>query len=142
MTAAESLNHSVAAEAASVGLAREEFSRWLRQFRLDDTRHSDLVLAVNEALANSAEFAYAHHHCPGVVRLQADYDPAVSSIAVTITDEGAWREPRPGANPQYRGRGIPLMQALSDEATIETSTRGTSVHLRFDNVGDLRTALL
>ena len=54
MTAAETLQHRVVADAARVGQVREEFSRWLRQFDLSPDRHNDLVLAVNEALANAA----------------------------------------------------------------------------------------
>lgn len=136
------MNHSVAADAASVGQAREEFSRWLRQFGLNATRHSDIVLAVNEALANSAEFAYLTDRCPGDVSLQANYDAAAASLAITIADEGVWREPNPAATPALRGRGIPLMRTLSDQATIKTSPGGTTVSLRFDNVGVMRSALL
>jgi serine/threonine-protein kinase RsbW len=32
------------------------------------------------------------------------------------------------------GRGIPLMRALADNLTIDTSALGTTVCLRFDNV--------
>ena len=38
---------------------RHELSRWLRaQFALDPVRLNDVLLAVNEALTNAAEFAY------------------------------------------------------------------------------------
>ncbi len=73
---------------------------------------------------------------PGTVTLAADYDPAAATLTVTITDEGTWREPTPGDNPQLRGRGIPLMQGLADQATIAPSPHGTTVSLRFDNVSD------
>ncbi len=136
MTTADALDHCVAADAASVGRIREEFSRWLRQFGLNPDRHNDLVLAVNEALANSAEFAYVRHSCPGNVTLAARYDPVAASLAVTIADEGAWREPTGSAIPELRGRGIPLMRALADETVIEASAHGTTVRLRFDRVGD------
>ncbi len=136
MTADHSLNRRDAADAESVARAREAFNRWLRQFGLDAVRHSDAVLAVNEALANSAEFAYLHTDHPGMVTLGADYDRSTSTLTVTITDEGVWREPDPGDNPQLRGRGIPLMQGLADHATIAPSPQGTTVRLRFDNVSD------
>ncbi len=142
MTSVEPLNCSVAADPVNVGQVREEFSRWLRRLKVGPTRHSDMVLAVNEALANAAEFAYSHKNCPGTVSLKADYDTTTSVVHVAIVDEGAWREPTPDVIPQFRGRGIPLMQALSDEAAITKSPRGTTVRLRFDNIGDMNSALL
>ena len=50
---------NVLADAACAAQMRQEFSDWLtRYFALDPTKASDVVLAVNEALANAAEFAY------------------------------------------------------------------------------------
>ena len=38
---------------------RHELSQWLRaHFALDPVRRNDVLLAVNEALTNAAEFAY------------------------------------------------------------------------------------
>ncbi len=139
MTAAETLQHRVVADAARVGQVREEFSRWLRQFDLSPDRHNDLVLAVNEALANAAEFAYVRCSAPGEVRLVARFDPPSRSISVTISDDGNWREPTSSEIPDLRGRGIPLMRSLADDAEIERSPNGTTVRMRFDQVGDTMT---
>ncbi len=50
---------SVAADARSAARTRAEFGAWLsRYFSLCADRFSDLLLAVNEAIANAAEFAY------------------------------------------------------------------------------------
>jgi serine/threonine-protein kinase RsbW len=136
MTAAETLDHCVVADAVSVGRVRQEFSRWLRQFGLSADRHNDLVLAVNEALANVAEFAYLHEETPGLVRLSAQYDRVRAALTVTIADQGHWREPIASDIPDLRGRGIPLMRSLADDAEIETNAHGTTVRLRFDRVGD------
>jgi serine/threonine-protein kinase RsbW len=136
MTAAETLDHCVVADAVNVGKVRQEFSRWLRQFGLSPDRHNDLVLAVNEALANVAEFAYEHSPAPGVVRFSARHDAASASLTVTVADEGRWREPTASDIPDLRGRGIPLMRSLSDDTEIETSPTGTTVRLRFDGIGD------
>jgi len=49
----------VVADADGAASVRREFSDWLRRsFTLDTTKASDVVLAVNEAMANAAEFAY------------------------------------------------------------------------------------
>ena len=49
----------VDADARAVAGVRNQFAQWIRSHLvLDEERVSDIVLAVNEALANSAEFAY------------------------------------------------------------------------------------
>jgi anti-sigma regulatory factor (Ser/Thr protein kinase) len=114
---------------------RQEFSVWLkRYFALDPTTLSDVVLAVNEALANAAEFAYSALDRPGAMHLLADYDSGSAVLTVTVSDEGAWRmgdgEPRKIS----RGRGIPLMEALADRATIDSTPHGTKVCLEWNHV--------
>jgi serine/threonine-protein kinase RsbW len=127
----------VAAEAVSASRMRKEFAGWLhRSFDLDPVRSSDLVLAINEALANAAEFAYlsADSDRPRTMDLIARYHAGDARLTVTICDHGVWR--MPAAIPdRTRGRGIPLMRALSDRVTIETSAAGTRVCMQWDGVG-------
>jgi len=124
----------IAADAESVSRIREEFAGWLeRFFDIDPIRASDLVLAINEALANSAEFAYLTTNSPGTIDLLAHYDPNVGSLTATISDQGVWRAPNPKPN-RSRGRGIPLMKALSDRVAIDTSRGGTQVRMQWDGV--------
>jgi serine/threonine-protein kinase RsbW len=123
------------ANAAYAALIRQEFSVWLRRyFALDATKVSDVVLAVNEALANAAEFAYSRVKQPGEMHLLADYDCSTAILTVTVTDEGAWRTVDPEASSISRGRGIPLMRALADRATIDSSSAGTRVCLEWNHV--------
>ena len=126
---------AVAADARNAGRVREQFASWLRaRADLDDVRFSDIVLAVNEALANAAEFAYLQQRGMGTIDVEAVQDRAAAMLTVTITDQGCWREPDPVKQSRARGRGIPLMRALADEVTIDTSALGTTVCLRFDSV--------
>lgn len=119
----------------SAAQIRREFSAWLRRyFTLDPTKSSDVVLAVNEAMANAAEFAYVTLHCPGLMHVRADYDESAATLTVTVTDEGAWKTADPAAKGGSRGRGIPLMQALADRTTVESSPAGTRVSLEFNRV--------
>jgi serine/threonine-protein kinase RsbW len=128
-------DNGVAADARNAGRVRDEFGNWLRaRADLDDVRFSDVVLAVNEALANAAEFAYLQQRGMGTIDVEAVQDRAAHSLTVTITDQGSWREPDPAQRSRARGRGIPLMRALADDVTIDTSALGTTVCLRFDNV--------
>ncbi|TRW82463.1 ATP-binding protein [Mycolicibacterium sp. 018/SC-01/001] len=123
------------ADAGTVAMARREFTAWLkRYFALDEERCSDLVLAINEALANSAEFAYLLADQPGTIDICAIYDAQQQTLTVEITDRGTWRPPQTDPVPRTRGRGIPLMETLSDHAVIEPSTTGTRVCLEWRGV--------
>jgi serine/threonine-protein kinase RsbW len=126
---------SVLADAARAAQLRHEFCLWLkRYFALDETKVSDMVLAVNEALANAAEFAYTTAEQAGSMSLLADYDTDTSVLSVTVSDEGAWRI-ADGENKKIsRGRGIPLMQALADRASIDSTPSGTRVRLEWNQV--------
>ena len=123
------------ADPASAAQIRREFSEWLgRHFMLDATKASDVVLAVNEAMANAAEFAYVMVEQPGAMHVLASYDGTAATLTVTVTDEGAWRSADPATTDLRRGRGIPLMQALADHATVDSSAAGTRVCLEWNRV--------
>ena len=133
---------SAPADAACAAQMRQEFSVWLkRYFTLDPTKVSDVVLAVNEALANAAEFAYSAVEHPGGMHLLADYDTAAEILTVTVADEGAWRLADAGSKLGSRGRGIPLMQALADRATIDSTATGTRVCLEWNQVDAVQGAV-
>lgn len=126
----------ILADANSAAQTRHAFAGWLRQFfNLDATRLSDLVLAIYEALANSAEFAYVGADHAGTMDVQARYDPTRFKITVTVSDRGRWRMPEPAARTLSRGRGIPLIRALSDHASIDSTDHGTHVRMEWTNVG-------
>lgn len=125
----------LAATPESAARIRAEFARWLSEFfDLGPERSSDLVLAVNEALANCAEFAYVNSDAVGTMDLQAWYDAGNASITALIADRGVWRMSDAQYDTRTRGRGIPLMRALSDRAAIESSIDGTQVSMTWTNV--------
>ena len=78
-----------------------------RYFTLDTTKASDVVLAVNEAMANAAEFAYVTAERPGAMHVQADYDGSAATLTVTVTDEGAWRSADPAEERAQAGTWHP-----------------------------------
>jgi anti-sigma regulatory factor (Ser/Thr protein kinase) len=122
------------ADPSTIGVIRDEFARWLRcGAALDETRACDMVLALNEALSNSAEFAYVEGR-DGTVDVEAVRDLNRHVLSVTVTDRGRWRENNPLNRQRRRGRGIPLMRTLADSVIIDTSGLGTCVRLRFDDV--------
>ncbi|MGE2735227.1 ATP-binding protein [Mycolicibacterium vaccae] len=124
------------ADAFAVAEARQDFTSWLQRFfDLDAVRCSDVVLAINEALANSAEFAYLLADRPGTIDIQGVHDAAAQTLTVVISDRGSWRTPQPGPAPRTRGRGIPLMEALSDDYSVDKSAQGTRVRMVWNRVG-------
>ena len=125
----------IEADPNGVATAREELGSWLlAQFDLDSIRLHDVVLAVYEALANAAEFAYLSTAARGCVALQVEHDSASSTLTLTVADEGRWRDIDPNEHRLSRGRGLPLIKGLADQATIDTSDAGTTVRMVFYDV--------
>ncbi|BBY16024.1 ATP-binding protein [Mycolicibacterium litorale] len=130
----------IAADGQAASRVREEFGHWLdAHFALDPVRSSDLILATNEALANAAEFAYANTGRSGTMDVQADFDAAAGVLTVTIADQGTWRDRSNLPPSKARGRGIPLMEALTDSTSIDRTPTGTRVLLQWTGVAS-RTA--
>ncbi|CAN5464081.1 anti-sigma factor [soil metagenome] len=125
----------VTADAHNVVRLRAELEQWLRgRFALDSLRLNDMVLSVNEALANVAEFAYRNAKQTGTVDVEALYDSVTLILTITVADQGSWRDFADREPKRTRGRGIPLMEALSDEVGIDATDHGTTVCMRFGNV--------
>jgi serine/threonine-protein kinase RsbW len=125
----------VMADSRHAAKTRDEFATWLRSaFDLGQDRTGDPVLAIYEALANTAEFAYVSTGLTGTVDLTASYDAMESALSVTVSDRGLWRTAAPVCGGRGRGRGIALMKALADHASIQTSTGGTTVRLAWTGV--------
>lgn len=128
------IRRGFAADAMTVAHIRDDFGRWLRcGAGLDDTLAHDVILAVNEALANAAEFAYTQGGA-GTVDIEAVLDLTRSTLTVTVSDHGRWRESDPLQRRRSRGRGIPLMRILADSVVIDTTGAGTRVRLRFNEI--------
>jgi serine/threonine-protein kinase RsbW len=128
-TRADTEPYAVQMTAAPAALAtvRSELSDWLDSAGVRGTPQSDVVLAVDEAVANCIE-----HSGSG----DGDRPPEFSVSAciesrelfITVADNGRWR--RPAAVRGVRGRGIALMAAVMSSVDINTSRNGTTVHLR------------
>ncbi|WIX76788.1 ATP-binding protein [Amycolatopsis carbonis] len=95
---------------------------WARARGLPDELIADLALAVYEALVNAAEHAYPDG-TTGMLDLHAHHDNQI--VRVTVTDHGEW-SPQPAPDPR-RGRGLALMDLLSDHAEITPTEQGTVI---------------
>jgi anti-sigma regulatory factor (Ser/Thr protein kinase) len=90
-------------------------------------------------MANAAEFAYVDAAQHGTMDVRAAYDSDSDTLAVTVNDRGRWRQnvaesARVDARYLARGRGIPLMRALADEAAIDRTPHGTHVTLTWTHL--------
>lgn len=120
------------ADAATVAIFRKLVRDWLKSaVDLNAERVSDIVLAIDEALANCAEHAYRDQQTAAVMTLTIACDRAEAIVQVCVTDHGRWIEPDPAAIDAVRGRGIILMYALADNCTITNDIDGTTVFLHF-----------
>jgi serine/threonine-protein kinase RsbW len=122
----------VSADPATAARVRVELGTWLRARSVNDDRVDDILLAVYEAFANAAEYAYREQAAPGTVDVEARLDDDADTLVVTVIDQGHWHKRRPmSADPAHdlRGRGIPLMKALTSDASIRNTSDGTRVEL-------------
>jgi anti-sigma regulatory factor (Ser/Thr protein kinase) len=110
---------------------RHRLGAWMRAAAIPEDLIADIVLAVNEACANSIEHAYRGHE-PGKVRVEAENDGA--RVHMRIVDTGSWK-PAP-ADPGSRGRGLLLIRAVSDWLELDCTPSGTTVDMSFSLSAD------
>lgn len=109
------------------GLRRKLIS-WLGEFPLDSDSTHDITLATYEALANVAAHAYPDGH--GWARLQARREG--DAITVTVTDTGCGipaTRPKTAGLRTSGGRGLLLIDQVTDQSDIDSGTRGTTVRM-------------
>jgi serine/threonine-protein kinase RsbW len=125
------------ADVHSAGVVRDELAHWLNHdLQLGRQLRADVTLAVYEAMINAAEHAYRDRKLVPTMSVHAECDTGTSTLAVEVRDHGQWRMPdRQSAH--TRGRGITLMHALADQASVDSGEHGTSVGLCWHNVGVL-----
>ncbi|CAM3723160.1 ATP-binding protein [Smaragdicoccus niigatensis] len=98
---------------------------WLSVEHVPSLVQIDVVLAVDEAVANAVEHAIPR--TPGTpVEFSVVAFVRSHEFLVTVSDNGGWRESPRNA---MRGRGIPLMIAVMTTVDIERSESGTTVHM-------------
>lgn len=117
----------IPATAGTLSRVRGTVLAWLRGRGIDEDLSQDITLATYEALANGVEHAYGNAavDTPRLIDLTARHD---GPVTIQVTDRGMWATT---SEQPHRGRGIPLIRALADDATIETSGNGTEVTMRW-----------
>jgi PAS domain S-box-containing protein len=106
---------------------RGRLGSWLRATGIGDDLAGDIVLVVNEACTNSIEHGYRGREPGGML---VDVEAKGRGIRIRITDFGSWK--LPDVNPRVRGRGVPLMRAVSGDVTLDGTAHGTTVTMNFE----------
>ncbi|WIX76930.1 ATP-binding protein [Amycolatopsis carbonis] len=102
---------------------RHDLAGWISAHHLTGDLAGDVELATYEALSNAANHAYPHR-VDGTVELHGRHQPGL--VRITVTDHGHWQPPASDPDEQH-GRGLPLIHALPDHATVDLTELGTIV---------------
>ena len=105
---------------------RLRLSEWLQAAAVPGELAGDIVLAANEAATNCIEHAYVGRD-PGEMRVEAHL--VDDGIRVRVVDDGHWKTP--SGDTRLRGRGLPIMDAISESVYVERAPTGTAVDMRF-----------
>jgi serine/threonine-protein kinase RsbW len=121
----EFVHRSWPADPEQLAVIRRELAGWLAPLALREEETADVVLAVDEAAANAVRHAYGSDET-GVVELTLWIEEG--TLCIEVVDHGSWRPP--ADRPQEGGRGIPLMNHMSESVLIRFGDRGSRVLLR------------
>ena len=122
---ARRLQRRYPARADQLSVARRALREWLAEVDVPERERPEVVLAVGEALANAVEHAYLQVPS-GAMELEASC-PRDGELLIRVADQGHWRNPRA---PGDRGRGLAIIEGLTDSFETKTSATGTTVTMR------------
>ncbi|GAA1836819.1 hypothetical protein GCM10009836_14210 [Pseudonocardia ailaonensis] len=124
----EYVHRSWPADASQLSVIRHELLGWLAPLGLDTDQTDDVVLAVDEAVANAVRHAYPDDH-PGDVQVTLWTEG--QALCIEITDHGSWRPTGGVVTADGRGgRGMLLMQHMVETVLVHFDDRGSRVLLR------------
>lgn len=113
-------------DADQLGDLRHQLAEWLHAAAVAEDKLADIVLAVNEAVANCIEHGYQGRK-PGKIRVNGENDGA--RVHLKVIDKGKWK---PAAtDPGVRGRGLLLIRAVTDWLELDCTPKGTTVDMSF-----------
>lgn len=116
------LELTMPADPSSLVSVRQTLNRWMRSKAVPDADAYEVLVACGEACAN----AIAHAYPVGDARFNVRAAKEGDELVIEVRDFGEWREPRPGRG----GRGLALIEKLTDQMEIDRGRAGTTVRLR------------
>ncbi|HYJ61720.1 MAG TPA: GAF domain-containing protein [Actinomycetota bacterium] len=115
---------TLAADPTVLASMRMEMASWLAVQGIPEVDATAVVLAVNEAVANSIEHGYGSNGTGAIeVRGRVGRD----ALVILVRDHGTWRDRTPDP---LRGHGLSMMRRLMDATEVQHDRTGTSVTLR------------
>lgn len=126
------LQQHLPANTGAPRLAGEHLRAWLTQQDWPSEDTADLVAAVSEAVTNAVEHAYLderpdHHVTVAAAVLRGPNSDGTRRVVISVTDRGSWRPPP--ARPEFRGRGLARIRALTASLELTANATGTRVKL-------------
>ncbi len=122
---ADALQVSIEPDPGALRQVRSSLRSWL--LAIGAQRIDDVVLAVDEAVANAVEHGHGDHGVATAVITLSAHIGADDAVHIEVRDAGRWRVPTPNGE---RGRGIGIMRSVMDEVDVRSSTSGTVVVMR------------
>ena len=121
---------SFAGETDEVPRMRHFLALWLRENEVPEPESSDLLLAASEAITNACLHA---RPAPSSVHISCSRRDGRISVGISDQGEGFSLDPivmeQPPPLDRTGGRGLMLIRHLTDQVTIRTTTRGTTLTL-------------
>ena len=102
---------------------RRRLRDWLTEVGMGEDEMFDVTLAVSEAAANAIE----HPRTPNSPSVTVTGERTDGRVVLKIRDYGRWKDAPPDSD---RGRGLALIEALSESSAIERAPEGTTVTIR------------
>jgi anti-sigma regulatory factor (Ser/Thr protein kinase) len=110
------------AEPGSLAPLRRRLARFLYATGASEMEQYEVTLTICEAAGNAIEHAYG----PGDATYEVEVAYDAGAVVATVRDRGSWR----GQRGQDRGRGLGIIETLTDEMNVERDERGTAVTMR------------
>ena len=124
-TAPPPLNLELPSDPTELAGMRRDLGSWLRDAGASGEVVEIVQIACHEACSNAIEHGYSF----GEGRLWVDAELVDDRVVLTVRDSGGWVD-RPDGPPDYRGNGLPLMQALMDSVEVSHQNgSGTEVRM-------------
>jgi PAS domain S-box-containing protein len=110
------------AEPDALAGLRRRLGRFLHAAGASEEEAYELTLAVSEAAGNAIEHAYG----PGDASFEVEAELSGGEVVAAVRDRGIWREQRG----DRRGRGLKIIEELTDALELTPEAGGTVVRMR------------
>jgi PAS domain S-box-containing protein len=118
----EGFSLTLPAEPSALPGVRHAVQRWLARVDATEQETYELSVACSDACSNAIEHAYGPLH--GEFEITASLVDA--DVRIEVRDHGRWRPQRSSE----RGRGLSLIEALTDTLEIDSGSGGTRLAMR------------